>query len=67
MSLTILAILVLLAIGLMGLRIANQYQRAVIFRLGRYMRTSGPGLYWIIPLLNGGRVDAQIDRLLPFD
>jgi regulator of protease activity HflC (stomatin/prohibitin superfamily) len=51
MSSTILAILVLLAIGLMGLRIANQYQRAVVFRLGRYMRTSGPGLYWIIPLI----------------
>src|SRR5882724_5482550 len=51
MSTTILAILVLLAIGLMGLHIANQYQRAVVFRLGRYMRTSGPGLYWIIPLI----------------
>ena len=52
MSPTILAaILVLLAIGLMGLRIANQYQRAVVFRLGRYMRTRGPGLYWIIPLI----------------
>jgi regulator of protease activity HflC (stomatin/prohibitin superfamily) len=51
MSPAILAILVLLAIGLMGLRIANQYQRAVIFRLGRYMRSRGPGLYWIIPLI----------------
>src|SRR5215813_7133580 len=52
MSPTILAILVLLAIGLAGLRIANQYQRAVIFRLGRYKRTRGPGLYWIIPAID---------------
>jgi len=51
MSPAILAILVLLAIGLMGLRIANQYQRAVVFRLGRYMRTRGPGIYWIILLI----------------
>src|SRR5437016_6049038 len=36
---------------IMGLRIANQYQRAVVFRLGKYQATRGPGLYWIIPLL----------------
>jgi regulator of protease activity HflC (stomatin/prohibitin superfamily) len=33
-----------------GLRIAREYQRGVIFRLGRYVGTRGPGLYWIIPL-----------------
>ena len=36
-----LAILVLLFL-LTGVRIANQYERAVIFRLGKYARTSGP-------------------------
>jgi regulator of protease activity HflC (stomatin/prohibitin superfamily) len=41
---------VLVLIGLAGLRIANQYERAVVFRLGRYQATRGPGLYWIIPL-----------------
>src|SRR5262245_66648399 len=41
----------LVLIGLAGLRIANQYERAVVFRLGRYDRTCGPGLYWIIPLI----------------
>lgn len=34
-----------------GLRVANQYQRAVVFRLGKIQGTRGPGLYWIIPLL----------------
>jgi hypothetical protein len=34
-----LAILVLLFL-LTGVRIANQYERAVIFRLGKYARTS---------------------------
>ena len=45
-----LAILVLLFL-LTGVRIANQYQRAVIFRLGKYARTSEPGLYLLIPLI----------------
>src|SRR5215813_10146004 len=62
MSPTILAILVLLAIVLAGLRIANQYQRAVIFRLGRYKRTRGPGLYWIVPLIEWQQtVDLRIN------
>lgn len=34
---------------MMGFRIANQYQRAVVFRLGRLQGLRGPGLYWIIP------------------
>jgi regulator of protease activity HflC (stomatin/prohibitin superfamily) len=42
---------VLALVGLAGLRIANQYQRAVVFRLGRYQSTRGPGLYWIIPVI----------------
>jgi regulator of protease activity HflC (stomatin/prohibitin superfamily) len=36
---------------LFSLRIANQYERAVVFFLGRYVRTSGPGLYLLTPLL----------------
>lgn len=34
-----------------SLRIANQYERGVVFRLGRYNRTAGPGLYLLLPLL----------------
>ncbi len=40
----------LILIMLSGLRIANEYERAVIFRLGRLRATKGPGLYWLIPL-----------------
>ena len=35
---------------LTGLRIAQEYERGVIFRLGRYASLGGPGLYWLIPL-----------------
>jgi regulator of protease activity HflC (stomatin/prohibitin superfamily) len=34
-----------------SVRVANQYERAVIFRLGKYERTAGPGLYFKIPLI----------------
>ena len=43
-------LLVFLFIALSGLRIAQEYQRGVIFRLGRFVGLRGPGLYWIIPL-----------------
>ncbi|SNR34639.1 SPFH domain, Band 7 family protein [Hymenobacter mucosus] len=36
---------------LMGLCIAQEYERAIVFRLGRYVGRRGPGLYWIIPLI----------------
>ena len=35
---------------LTGLRVAQEYQRGVIFRLGRYAGVRGPGLFWIVPL-----------------
>lgn len=44
-------IIVLVVLFLMGLRIVQEYQRAVIFRLGRYSRTGGPGVFWVIPFL----------------
>jgi len=41
---------VIVLIALSGLRIAQEYERGVLFRLGRYMGLRGPGIYWIIPL-----------------
>ena len=32
-----------------GLKLDREYQRGVIFRLGRLKSTRGPGLYWIFP------------------
>src|ERR1700677_2737628 len=46
----LLAIGIIIFLGLSGIRIAQEYQRGVIFRLGRYVGLRGPGLYWIIPL-----------------
>ncbi len=62
MPTVVLVIAALVLVGLAGLRIANQYQRAVVFRLGRYRDTRGPGLYWIIPLIERqSTVDLRIN------
>jgi regulator of protease activity HflC (stomatin/prohibitin superfamily) len=46
----LIAAAVVAVILLSGIRIAQEYQRGVLFRLGRYVGLRGPGLYWIIPL-----------------
>jgi regulator of protease activity HflC (stomatin/prohibitin superfamily) len=35
-----------------GLKLDREYQRGVIFRLGRARGILGPGLYWIIPVID---------------
>ncbi len=37
---------------LCGLRLDREYERGVIFRLGRFSSVKGPGLYWIIPVID---------------
>jgi regulator of protease activity HflC (stomatin/prohibitin superfamily) len=46
--LIVLAVLIFLLVS--GFRVAQQYERALVFRFGRYIGTRGPGLFWIIPL-----------------
>jgi regulator of protease activity HflC (stomatin/prohibitin superfamily) len=45
-----LLIVGLVIVALSGLRVAQEYEHGVVFRLGRYSGLRGPGLYWIIPL-----------------
>jgi regulator of protease activity HflC (stomatin/prohibitin superfamily) len=45
-----LLIVALIVVAVSGLRVAQEYERGVVFRLGRYRGLRGPGLYWIIPL-----------------
>ena len=39
-------------IFIMGVRILNEYERGVIFRLGRISESKGPGFKWIIPFVD---------------
>lgn len=41
-------------------RVANQWERAVVLRLGRYIGLRGPGLFWVIPLVD--RVQSYVDQ-----
>ena len=49
------AILVVAFILLSGIRIAQQYDRGVVFRLGWYNGIRGPGLYYLIPFIEWQR------------
>jgi regulator of protease activity HflC (stomatin/prohibitin superfamily) len=40
----------ILLVLISGFRIAQEYERCVLFRLGRCYGLRGPGLFWVIPL-----------------
>jgi len=46
----VIVIVIAVLLVLSGFRVAQQYERALVFRFGRYMGLRGPGLFWIIPL-----------------
>jgi regulator of protease activity HflC (stomatin/prohibitin superfamily) len=49
-----LAVVLVLLVGLvrLGIRIVREYQRIVLFRLGRSLGTRGPGLVVLIPIVD---------------
>lgn len=63
-GLGVLAIPLLAFIGFFifsGFRINQEWERSVVYFLGRYASTRGPGLYWIIPVIEyAKRVDVRI-------
>ena len=50
--LLLIAPAVMLLIALSGFRISQEYERGVVFRLGRLRGVRGPGLYYIIPFID---------------
>src|SRR2546421_844256 len=60
-SIGLIVVIVLLALIVVfsSLRIANEYERGVVFRLGRLIALKGPGLFFIIPF--------GVDRLVKID
>jgi regulator of protease activity HflC (stomatin/prohibitin superfamily) len=56
-------LIVMVPVGLILMlspRIAQQWERAVVLRLGRYTGLHGPGLFWVVPLMD--RVSIWIDQ-----
>jgi regulator of protease activity HflC (stomatin/prohibitin superfamily) len=61
--LTLLASLALGFVGLyilFGLKVADQWEKSVVLRFGRYIGLRGPGLFWIVPVVD--RVAFWIDH-----
>lgn len=62
-TLTLVIILIILVLVVaflaMAIRIANQWERAVVLFLGKFVGIRGPGLFIIIPVLN--RIPYMID------
>lgn len=62
---TLSSALIIIAIGAgvtatYSIRIAPQWERAVILRLGNFCRVAGPGLYFVIPAIEN--VTAYVDQ-----
>ncbi|MGD9705700.1 MAG: SPFH domain-containing protein, partial [Acidimicrobiia bacterium] len=46
------ALLVALLLLAASVKVVNEYERGVIFRLGRVLGAKGPGLFFIIPIID---------------
>jgi regulator of protease activity HflC (stomatin/prohibitin superfamily) len=56
----ILFLILLLGLARFAIRIVREYERLIVFRLGRAIGTRGPGLILLIPLIDTGvRVDLR--------
>lgn len=61
MAFGLIALFIVLFVGFTGFRVCQQYQRALVFRFGSYLGTRGPGLFWIVPLVDGVvKVDMRV-------
>lgn len=45
---------------LLALKIANQWEKAIVLRLGKFRGLKGPGLFWILPIVDN--IPAWIDH-----
>jgi regulator of protease activity HflC (stomatin/prohibitin superfamily) len=48
----LIALAVILVIVISAIRIVDEYERGVIFRLGRVIGAKGPGLFFIVPIID---------------
>ena len=55
-----IALLLIGALAAMSPRIAQQWEKAVVLRLGKFVGLRGPGLFWVLPLFD--RVSVWIDQ-----
>src|SRR2546421_1976423 len=63
-STLVVLVIILLFLALSGVRVVQQYERGVIFILGRLTGAKGPGLFWVPPMITRMiKVDLRIVTL----
>ncbi len=61
---TLVAVAIMAIILISALRIVREYERAVVFRLGRLIGAKGPGLIFLIPIVDKAvKVDLRVVTL----
>ena len=64
-NIVLVVLSVALVLVLTGFRINQEYERGVLFRLGRLGATKGPGLFWLIPFIDRAvKVDTRTITVL---
>jgi regulator of protease activity HflC (stomatin/prohibitin superfamily) len=56
-------VMVMAIVGIIGMqapKVANQWERGVVLRLGKFVGLQGPGLFWIVPFFES--VSSWIDQ-----
>ena len=60
----IAVVFVVLVVAAAAIKVAQEYERGVVFRLGKYMEVRGPGLFVIIPFVERSvKVDLRVETL----
>jgi regulator of protease activity HflC (stomatin/prohibitin superfamily) len=57
-------LIIIISLIASGVRVLREYERAVVFRLGRLIGTKGPGLIWLVPIIDKSvKVDLRVETL----
>jgi len=60
-GITVFFLFVIACLLLGGIKVIREYERLVIFRLGKYVRTIGPGVVYVTPIIESSeKVDLRI-------
>jgi regulator of protease activity HflC (stomatin/prohibitin superfamily) len=57
-----IASFILAGIVASAIRVANQWERAIVLRLGRFHKLAGPGLFFVVPIIDtvAYRIDVRV-------
>lgn len=47
----VIILIIVLGLGVSGIKVLKEYERGVVFRLGRMVNSRGPGLIYVIPFI----------------